>query len=122
MDESVAHIVSNVFIGSLAGAEDGELLERLGVTNIVTVDTHKPRVSATMTWWVRWDRAGWRIEEIILSTLFYLSFWIEITDEETSDLLSHLDEAVQFIEGCLGEGGGGVLVHCRYVCPVLSLC
>ena len=24
---------------------------------------------------------------------------IEITDEETSDLLSHLDEAVQFIEG-----------------------
>ena len=50
MDESVSHIVSNVFIGSLAGAEDGELLERLGVTNIVTVDTHKPRVSATMTW------------------------------------------------------------------------
>lgn len=53
---------------------------------------------------------------------------IEITDEETSDLLSHLDEAVQFIEGltlifhwiefiylsdCLGEAGGGVLVHCR---------
>ena len=29
----------------------------------------------------------------------YLSFMIEITDEETSDLLSHLDEAVQFIQG-----------------------
>ena len=38
-------------------------------------------------------------EDPKLSTLFYLSFMIEITDEETSDLLSHLDEAVQFIEG-----------------------
>ena len=38
-------------------------------------------------------------EDLKLSTLFYLSFMIEITDEETSDLLSHLDEAVQFIEG-----------------------
>ena len=58
---------------------------------------------------------------------------IEITDEETSDVLSHLDEAVQFIEGsvfhtlntnnikllseCLGEASGGVLVHCRYDSP-----
>ena len=39
------------------------------------------------------------MEDPILSILFYLSFMIEITDEETSDLLSHLDEAVQFIEG-----------------------
>ena len=41
-------------------------------------------------------------EDTILSTLFnglHLSFMIEITDEDTSDLLSHLDEAVQFIEG-----------------------
>ena len=50
MDESVAHIGSNVFVGSLEGAEDGELLARLGVSNILTVDTHKPRVPATMTW------------------------------------------------------------------------
>ena len=96
MEESVAHIVSNVFVGSLEGAEDGELLERLGVSNILTVDTLKARVSATMTWWVRWDSVS---VSKILSTLFYLSFRIEITDEETSDLLSHLDEAVQFIEG-----------------------
>ena len=50
MEESVAHIVSNVFVGSLEGAEDGELLEKLGVSNILTVDTLKARVSATMTW------------------------------------------------------------------------
>ena len=50
MDESVAHIGSNVFVGSLEGAEDWELLERLGVSSILTVDTHKPRVSATMKW------------------------------------------------------------------------
>ena len=50
IDESVAHIASNVFVGNLEGAEDGELLERLGVSNILTVETHKPRVSASMTW------------------------------------------------------------------------
>ena len=113
IEESVAHIGSNVFVGSLEGAEDLELLERLGVSNILTVDTHKPRVSANMTWWVVREAAASGGS----NTLFYLSFMIEITDEETSDLLSHLDEAVQFIEGCLVEGGGGVLVHCRYVCP-----
>ena len=122
IDESVTHIASNVFVGSLEGAEDEELLERLGVSNILTVDTHKPRVSANMKWWVK------RRYNNLLFISFYLSFMIEITDEETSDLLSHLDEAVQFIEGltlifhwiefiylsdCLGEAGGGVLVHCR---------
>ena len=50
IDESVTHIASNVFVGSLEGAEDDELLERLGVSNILTVDTHKPRVSANMKW------------------------------------------------------------------------
>ena len=50
IDESVAHIASNVFVGSLEGAEDEELLERLGVTSILTVDTHRPRLSAYMTW------------------------------------------------------------------------
>ena len=49
-EESVTHIGFNVFVGSLEGAEDGKLLERLGVSNILTVDTHKPRVSANMTW------------------------------------------------------------------------
>ena len=50
IDEGVTHIASNVFVGSLEGAEDEELLERLGVSNILTVDTHKPRVSANMKW------------------------------------------------------------------------
>ena len=49
-EESVAHIGFNVFVGSLEGAEDGELLARLGGSNILTIDTHKPRVPATMTW------------------------------------------------------------------------
>ena len=93
IDEGVTHIASNVFVGSLEGAEDDELLERLGVSNILTVDTHKPRVSANMKWWVK------RRYNNLLFISFYLSFMIEITDEETSDLLSHLDEAVQFIEG-----------------------
>ena len=49
-EESVAHIDSNVFVGSLEGAEDRRLLERLGISNILTVDTHRPRVSASMKW------------------------------------------------------------------------
>ena len=49
-EESVAHIDSNVFVGSLVGAEDGELLEKLDISNILTVDTHRPRVSASMKW------------------------------------------------------------------------
>jgi len=88
-DGSITRVGPNVLVGSLEGAEDEGALHTWGISHILTVDIHQPRTSANV-----------------------VRLTIEITDEESSDLLSHLDEAVQFIEDCCGDGGC-VLVHCR---------
>ena len=46
--ESITPVMSNVFLGSLEGAEDEELLLRLGISNILTVDIQQPKIPATM--------------------------------------------------------------------------
>ena len=133
-EESVAHIDSNVFVGSLEGAEDRRLLERLGISNILTVDTHRPRVSASMKWWAS------QVEDTIFSTLLDLSQfhdrnhgWRDLRSFVTFRWscpvyprfgLTWIQDFLftkYFLSDCLGEGGGGVLVHCRYVCTELFM-
>jgi len=47
-EESVIPIVSKVFLGNLEGAEDEELLLKLGISHVLTVDIQAPKMSANM--------------------------------------------------------------------------
>ena len=47
-EERITPVGSNVFVGSLEGAEDEELLLKLGISNILTVDIQQPRIPATL--------------------------------------------------------------------------
>ena len=45
MEQTITPVEANVFVGGLSGAEDEELLQQLGITHILTVDIHLPRIS-----------------------------------------------------------------------------
>ena len=80
------HIAGNVYLGC---AEDVRDCEQHGITHVLTIDISQPHYPDNTTY-----------------------HQVSVTDEESSDLLSHIPGALHFIEEGL-EDGGKVLVHCR---------
>ena len=86
--DAMDHISGNLYLGC---AEDVRDCDQHGVTHVLTVDISQPPYPNHV-----------------------IHHQIAVTDEESSDILSHIPDALQFIESSLGEGGK-VLVHCRFV-------
>ncbi|XP_051943462.1 dual specificity protein phosphatase 12 isoform X2 [Hippocampus zosterae] len=82
-----------VFIGTAADLLDSPGLEEAGITHIVSVDSADPA-------------------PLLPVDSSYRKKWINILDEVTSDLLSHLDDCCLFIQEAV-DGGGAALVHCQ---------
>ncbi|XP_077580378.1 dual specificity protein phosphatase 12 [Stigmatopora nigra] len=84
---------SGVFIGTAADLNDNQGLAEAAITHILSVDSVDP---------------GPRLP---LDSGYYKK-WINVLDEVTSDLLSHLDECYSFIQEAV-DGGGAALIHCQ---------
>lgn len=84
-------VTSGLYIGTAADLNDRQALVDAGVTHILSVDSVKPALTPD---------------------LGLCTKWINVLDEATSDLLSHLDECFSFVQEAVG-GGGNVLVHCQ---------
>lgn len=84
-------VTSGLYIGTAADLNDRQALADAGVTHVLTVASINPRLP---------PHSG------------LCTKWINVLDEATSDLLSHLDESFLFIQEAVG-GGGAVLVHCQ---------
>lgn len=80
-----------VFIGTAADLSDSRALAEAGITHILSVDSVDPG-------------------PLLPVDSNYRKKWINILDEVTSDLLSHLDDCCLFIQEGL-DGGGAALVH-----------
>ena len=85
----IARLVGNLFISSYEAATNIDMLKSPSVTHVLSLDTVKPCLDST------------------LEQLF-----ICVSDQPTSDILSLLPAALQFLGDSLQ--GGGVLVHCRH--------
>jgi protein phosphatase slingshot len=87
-------INAGLYLGSIAAAQSSYSVRSLGITHILTVaDSIPPKFPEV--------KARQRIQYKI----------IEVTDEDTSHLLPHLDECVDFIHRAIADGGN-ILVHC----------
>lgn len=84
-------VTSGLYIGTAADLNDRQALADAGVTHILSVDSVNPQVPAD---------SG------------FCTKWLQVLDEATSDLLSHLDECFLFIQAAVAEGGAA-LVHCQ---------
>ncbi|KAM9789979.1 dual specificity protein phosphatase 12 [Neosynchiropus ocellatus] len=87
------HLVdTGLFIGTAAELNDCQALAAAGVTHILSVDSTDPA-------------------PLLAGSAFHRK-WIHVLDEATSDLLSHLDDCVRFIQEAV-DAGGAALVHCQ---------
>ncbi|XP_057712519.1 dual specificity protein phosphatase 12 [Corythoichthys intestinalis] len=84
---------SGVFIGTAADLNDSRGLAEAAITHIVSVDSVDPGPLLP-------DDSG------------YCKKWINVLDEVTSDLLSHMDDCYLFIQEAV-DGGGAALIHCQ---------
>ncbi|XP_077392890.1 dual specificity protein phosphatase 12 isoform X2 [Festucalex cinctus] len=82
-----------VFIGTAADLNDMRGLSEATITHIVTVDSVDPG-------------------PLLPVDSRFCKKWINVLDEVTSDLLSHMDDCYLFIQQAV-DGGGAVLVHCQ---------
>ncbi|XP_071399775.1 dual specificity protein phosphatase 12-like [Centroberyx affinis] len=82
-----------LFIGTAADLNDSQGLADAGVTHVLSVDSVDPA-------------------PLLPATGGFSRKWINVSDEATSDLLSHMDDCFLFIQEAL-EGGGAALVHCQ---------
>jgi len=83
----MSQVFKNLYIG---GIEAAEVAVDLGFSSVLTLDTVLPS-----------------------STPALKNHHICITDEEDTDILSHLPAALSFVQGSL-EAGRKLLVHCRH--------
>ncbi|XP_038127877.1 dual specificity protein phosphatase 12 [Cyprinodon tularosa] len=84
---------TGVYIGTAADLNDRQALDAGSVTHILSVDSVHPRLVLPADGKLRMK-------------------WIDVLDEATSDLLSHMDACFDFIEEAV-KGGGAALVHCQ---------
>lgn len=84
-------VTSGLYIGTAADLNDRQTLVDAGVTSVLTVDSVNP---------------------LLPPDSGLCTKWLNVLDEATSDLLSHLDECFLFIQAAV-DGGGAVLVHCQ---------
>lgn len=84
-------VSDGLYIGTAADLNDRQALSDAGVTHVLSVDSVNPQLPPE--------------SELCAK-------WVNVIDEATSDLLSHLDECFLFIQTAMDEGGA-VLVHCQ---------
>ncbi|KAM4552026.1 dual specificity protein phosphatase 12 isoform 1-T3 [Odontesthes bonariensis] len=82
-----------VYIGTAAGLNDSLALAAASITHILSVDSVDPG-------------------PMIPANGDFIRKWINILDEATSDLLSHMDASYAFIDEAV-KAGGAALVHCQ---------
>lgn len=82
---------SGVYIGTAADLNDKQMLVDASVTHILSVDSVNPGL-------------------LISDEGSFSRKWIDILDEPTSDLLSHMDACFVFIDEAV-KGGRAALVH-----------
>jgi len=80
-----------VYIGTAADLNDSLALAAASVTHILSVDSVDPR-------------------PMIAANGDFFTKWINILDEATADLLSHMDACYVFIDEAV-KAGRAVLVH-----------
>ncbi|XP_077954960.1 dual specificity protein phosphatase 12 isoform X2 [Gasterosteus aculeatus] len=82
---------AGLFIGTVADLSDITALHNSAVTHILSVDSEKPAPLGPAD-------GGFHRK------------WVNVLDEVTSDLLSHMDDCFLFIQEAV-DGGGAALVH-----------
>lgn len=80
-----------LYIGTAADLNDSGALADAGVTHIVSVDSVDPT-------------------PMLPADCGLHRKWVNVLDEVTSDLLSHMDDCFLFIQEAV-DGGGAALVH-----------
>ncbi|XP_060899742.1 dual specificity protein phosphatase 12 [Labrus mixtus] len=82
-----------LYIGTAADLNDSQGLTDTAITHILSVDSvdTAPSLPADRT---------------------FCKKWVNVLDEVTSDLLSHMDDCFSFIQMAV-DGGGAALVHCQ---------
>lgn len=80
-----------LYIGTAADLNDSQALSDAAVTHILSVDSVDPA-------------------PLVPAEGDYRRKWVNVLDEVTSDLLSHMDDCFLFIREAV-NGGGAVLVH-----------
>lgn len=82
-----------LFIGTAADLNDSQAMTDKAITHVLSVDSSDPAPALPP-------------ERNLCNK------WVNVLDEETSDLLSHMDDCFIFIQTTV-DGGGAVLVHCQ---------
>lgn len=82
---------SGLFIGTAADLNDWQALTDAGITHVLSVDSVEPLLSPDSGLCTK---------------------WVNVLDEQSSDLLSHMDDCFLFIQAAV-DGGGAALVHCQ---------
>lgn len=80
-----------LYIGTAADLNDSQALAEAAVTHVLSVDSVDPAPLLPAD-------GGFRRK------------WVNVLDEVTSDLLSHMDDCFLFLREA-AEGGGAALVH-----------
>ena len=83
-------IVDRVYLGSAFAANDSVSLTRLGITHVLTIDIQK----------LKYDLS----ENITYK-------YIHCVDMPEADLLTKFEECFKFIDECLGQANGAILIH-----------
>uniref|UniRef100_A0A3B5A4S2 protein-tyrosine-phosphatase n=1 Tax=Stegastes partitus TaxID=144197 RepID=A0A3B5A4S2_9TELE len=82
-----------LFIGTAADLNDSQALTNAGVSHILSVDSADPG-------------------PLLPADGGFCRKWINVLDDVTSDLLSHMDDCFLFIQEAV-DGGRAALVHCQ---------
>ncbi|XP_069571982.1 dual specificity protein phosphatase 12 [Brachyistius frenatus] len=84
---------ARLYIGTAADLNDRRALADAAVSHILTVDSVDP-------------------SPLLPADAHFHTKWVNILDEVTSDLLSHMDDCFLFIKEAV-DGGRAALVHCQ---------
>ena len=89
-DNKPVEIIDGLYIGSFAASGNSEELKKCGITHIIA--------------------AGAKLKKFFPNDYIYLQY--DLLDSDTADIKQYFDEAGDFIDQALKEGGK-VLVHCH---------
>ncbi|KAG7235753.1 hypothetical protein INR49_002255 [Caranx melampygus] len=90
----VMHLVeAGLYIGTAADLNDRQALEDAAITHILSVDSVDPAF-------------------LLPAECGFHRKWINVLDEATSDLLSHIENCILFIKEAM-DGGQAAIVHCQ---------
>ena len=102
-NNSVDVIATKLYLGDKHAATDLELIAKLELTHILSVDMIP-------------------LPHVVSSTYPNVALMqISVADMAHEDLLSHFEACNRFIKEGISSGGGGVLVHCYHGVSYLAL-